>query len=68
MTITVSDYILRSNGYTGIVSQNEDGEVILRTEEGTYEVFAVRDSYSGWCIPTECGRVLEFCRSYHIPS
>lgn len=61
--ITVSDDVLREHGYTEIVDQDEDGEVTLRNEDGGLEVFAIRDSYSGWCIPTDCGKVLESCRS-----
>lgn len=61
--VEVDDDVLREEGYTSIVSQNGDGEVRLLTECGKIEVFVVNDSYSGWCIPTKCGRVLEFYRS-----
>ena len=64
--ITVSQKELRCNGYAEIADQDSEGEVILRTTWGGLEVFQVRDSYSGWCIDTECGRVLEFCRELGI--
>jgi len=52
---------LESNHYDSSFFESVDGEqVILRTTEGDYELFAIRDSYSGWCINTEDGRVLEF--------
>ena len=51
------------HGYTAIVSQDGDGEVVLCNEEGDLEVFGVRDSFAGFCVPTDCGRVLEFCRA-----
>ncbi len=60
--ITISKRELVANGYLHIVSQ--DGEtVILRRKDGGNELFAIRESYSGWCIETEDGRVLEFCKS-----
>lgn len=61
--VTVTQDELAGNGYTEVVSQSEDGEVTLRNEEGGLEVFVVRDSYAGWSISTDDGRVLEFCRS-----
>lgn len=61
--VTVSRDVLGDHGYTEIVDQDGEGEVTLRNECGGLEVFAVRDSYAGWSVPTDCGRVLEFCRS-----
>jgi hypothetical protein len=61
--VTVSQSVLTAEGYTEIVDQDSDGEVTLRNDSGGFEVFAVRDSYSGWSIPTDQGQVLEFCRS-----
>lgn len=62
LPVSISAYVLDREGYTEIVEQ--DGcEVTLRNNHGGLEVFAVRESYSGWCIPTDDGRVLEFCRS-----
>ena len=61
--VTVSNDELRSNGYLEIVSQDDSGEVILRNEDGGLEVFVVQDSHAGWCLYTDDGRVLEFCRS-----
>jgi len=62
-TVTVSRDVLAREGYTEIVSQDGEGEVVLRNDCGGLEVFAVRDSFAGWSIPTEQGKVLEFCRS-----
>ena len=61
--VTIALDVLIDYGYTAIVSQDGDGGVTLCNEEGDFEFFGVRDSFSGWCIPTDCGRVLEFCRS-----
>lgn len=61
--VLVDPNVLSEEGYSEIVECFDDGEVILRNEDGGLEVFVVRDSYSGWSIPTACGRVLEFCRS-----
>lgn len=58
----ISSEELLANGYTEIVSQ-DDEEVVLRTEEGGLELFAIRDSFSGWCLDTTDGRVLEFVSS-----
>ena len=60
--ITVTQDELAGNGYTEVVSQDDD-EVVLRNEEGGLEVFIVRDDFAGWSISTDDGRVLEFCRS-----
>ena len=61
--VTVDRNELAANGYREIVSQDGCGEVILRNALGGLEVFAVRDDYAGFCLDTEDGRVLEFCRS-----
>jgi len=61
--VTVSRDVLGDHGYTEIAGQDGEGGVTLRNECGGLEVFAVRDSYAGWSVPTDCGRVLEFCRS-----
>lgn len=61
--VTVDPQELLDNGYTNIVSQDGDGGVVLCTDGGTLEHFAVRDSVAGWCLDTDDGRVLEFCRS-----
>ena len=61
--VSISLNVLRAEGYTELVVENDEGEVTLRNEDGGLEVFAVRDSFSGWSIPTDQGRVLEFCRS-----
>jgi hypothetical protein len=61
--VTVAQDVLIENGYTEIVDQDGEGEVTLRNDSGGLEVFAVRDSYAGWSISTDQGKVLEFCRS-----
>ena len=61
--VTIALDVLIDHGYTAIVSQDGDGEVVLCNEEGDLEVFGVRDSFAGFCVPTDCGRVLEFCRA-----
>jgi hypothetical protein len=61
--VTVAPSVLAREGYAEIVKVDDEGEVILRNDSGDLEVFAVRDSFSGWCIPTDQGRVLEFVRS-----
>ncbi len=60
--ITISKTELVDNGYTHIVSQ-KDESVVLRRVDGNNELFAIRESYSGWCLEADDGRVLEFCRS-----
>lgn len=65
--VTVDPEVLAREGYIEIFDQTKYGEVTLRNENGRFEVFAVRDSISGWGIPTECGKVLEFCRSSEVP-
>ena len=61
--VTVSPLVLAREGYVEIVDQDGGGEVTLRNDSDGFEVFAVRDNYAGWSIPTDQGRVLEFCRS-----
>lgn len=61
--VTVAKDVLVDHGYTEIVDQDDEGEVTLRNKDGGLEVFAVRDSFAGWSVPTDDGRVLEFCRS-----
>jgi hypothetical protein len=61
--VTIAQAVLIENGYTEIVDQDGEGEVTLRNDSGGLEVFALRDSYAGWSIPTDQGKVLEFCRS-----
>lgn len=63
MEIEISRDELEINGYTEIVDQDGRGEVTLRHEDGTLEVFSVRDSFSGWSLETVDGQPLEFCRS-----
>lgn len=58
--VTICDEVLKSEGYTEIVSQDGKGEVVLCSNKGRLHFFAIRDSYSGWCIETEDGRFLEF--------
>jgi hypothetical protein len=65
--VTIDPIVLKREGYKGVVSQNDCGEITLLACDGRHEVFAVRDSYAGWSIPTVCGRVLEFCRSMPAP-
>lgn len=62
MKTTVEKFELTDNGYEKIVSQTTD-TVVIRDQDGKYELFAIRDSFSGWCLDTEQGKVLEFCRS-----
>lgn len=61
--VTVAQDELAANGYVEIVEQNDDGSVFISTVDGGNECFQVRDSYSGWCLSCEDGRVLEFVRS-----
>lgn len=61
--VTICEGELKFEGYTEFVSQDGEGEVVLRNKDGRLEFFAIRDSYSGWCIKTTDGRVLEFVRS-----
>ena len=61
--VTIALDVMLAHGYTAIVSQDGKGGVTLCNEEGNLEVFEVRDSYAGFCVPTDCGRVLEFCRT-----
>ena len=61
--VTVSREVLADYGYTAIVNQDGQGEITLCNEEGDLEVFMVRDDFAGWSVPTDCGRLLEFCRS-----
>ena len=61
--VTVSPEVLAKEGYTEVAGQDGCGEVTLRNDQGGLEVFAVRDSYAGWSVPTDQGKVLEFCRS-----
>lgn len=61
--VTINPAVLAREGYTEIVSQDGRGEVVLRADCGRFEHFAVRTSFAGWSIPTDCGRRLEFCRS-----
>ena len=58
--ITISKKELVANGYLHIISQ-DDETVILRNVNGSKDLYAIRESYSGWCIETEDGRLLEFC-------
>jgi len=61
--VTVTKEELEANGYVEIVEQNDDGSVVILNGDGGCDLFQVRDSYAGWCLECECGRVLEFCRS-----
>ena len=61
--VSIDPAVLAREGYTEIVSQDGKGEVRLRNDDGDIETFAVRDSYSGWSIPTVCGKCLEFVTS-----
>jgi hypothetical protein len=61
--VTVSPEVLAKEGYTEVAGQDGRGEVTLRNDQGGLEVFAIRDSYAGWSVPTDQGKVLEFCRS-----
>jgi len=61
--VTVESAELVENGYSEITEDHEDGRVVIRKDEGGYDVFQVRASYSGWSLDTEDGRVLEFCYS-----
>ena len=61
--VTVAPEVLAKEGYTEVAGQDGRGEVTLRNDRGGLEVFAVRDSYAGWSVPTDQGKVLEFCRS-----
>jgi len=61
--VTVLQHVLTAEGYTEVVDQDGRGEVTLRNDSGSLEVFAVRDSYAGRSISTNQGQVLEFCRS-----
>ena len=63
MIVTVSQDVLIREGYSEIVDQDGQDGVLLRNDSGGLELFAVRDSCAGWSIPTDQGRVLEFCRS-----
>ncbi len=60
--ITISQAELTDNGYLYIVSQDSHN-VILRNTDGRNEHFAIRESFSGWCLDAEDGRFLEFCSS-----
>jgi hypothetical protein len=60
--ITIDQAELEANGYVRIVSQ-EDETVRVETEEGRIETFTIRESYAGWNLRCEDGRVLEFCSS-----
>jgi hypothetical protein len=63
MVVTVSQDVLFREGYSEIVDHDGDDGVLLRNDSGGLELFAVRDSYAGWSIPTDQGQVLEFRRS-----
>ena len=58
--ITISKRELVANGYLHIVSQ-DDETVILRNVDGGKDLYAIRESFSGWCLEADDGRVLEFC-------
>ena len=60
--ITISKDELSVNGYSHIVFQDND-IVVLAIKDGGNDTFAIRESYPGWCLDTEDGRVLEFCSS-----
>ncbi len=60
--IIISRFELIDNGYSHIVSQDDD-YVIICNFDGVHEHFAIRKSFSGWCLEAEDGRVLEFCFS-----
>lgn len=61
--VTICDDELDYEGYMKIVSQDGKGKVVLRNHNGRHEFFAIRDSYAGWCVHTDDGRVLEFIHS-----
>jgi len=61
--VTVAPDELTDNGYSAMLDDDGKPGVRIRRVDGGVDVFAVRDSYSGWCLNTEDGRVLEFCYS-----
>ena len=62
MPLVMRDELV-ANGYIAVLDYDDPAEVLLRRDDGGIDVFAIRDSFAGWCLDTSDGRVLEFCCS-----
>jgi len=60
LPVTVAPEILAQEGYVKVAAQTAIA-VLLQTPVGWYDLFVIRDSYAGWHIKADDGRVLEYC-------